>query len=792
MKSILQQLKGHVAAALDVAFGEDAAGVDPLVKAAGDPKFGDYQANCAMGLAKRLQDKPRDIAQKIIDALSAAAHDMIDPPEIAGPGFINLRLKTEFLQAALASIPPAPADSDQSRDREGAVGTQDYATAGIEGKPLADARGSDQDRSSAENDVAADPRVGRDRLGIERVAPADRETVVIDYSSPNVAKQMHVGHLRSTIIGDTIARTIEFEGHEVIRQNHLGDWGTQFGMVILGFWHLCMAKHQIETIADFRRITVKLTSGEPADRLAILKERCAIHQQNLDGDPKGEKEFNPFIESLQNRTQMLPSLGDLVVLYKYVSTVESAAKGIDDEKLIIHHDHWGNRHVSTLSRHIAAMLQGKTDRPNAQERKAWELARDATLDECDDLYVRLGVLLRKADACGESFYQPLLHEIEENGTRLKGVVDELRDRLTPDAERQGELRAICREDQGAICVFLENPDGTPAFKGSQGDPLPMIIEKSDGASLYSTTDIAAILYRISQRQKHPIELNTPRLREELDKLGGGLGATRILYVVGSPQKLHFEMLFATVRALGWTRPGDGSREVRLEHVTFGSVLGDNRKMLKTRTGENVKLKDLLDEGVQRAEAMVRESEADPDKRRGFDEDEIRQIAETVGIAAVKYADLCQNRNTDYVFSWNKMLALQGNTAPYMLYAYARIRSIYRKGAEAAHSAGGDEDFAIRHSPFAIALDAPAEWALALSILRLAETIDAVGETLLPNILCEYLYDLAGRFMSFYETCPVLQAPDEATTASRLRLCDLAARALKLGLGLLGIPTLERM
>jgi arginyl-tRNA synthetase len=225
--------------------------------------------------------------------------------------------------------------------------------------------------------------------------------------------------------------------------------------------------------------------------------------------------------------------------------------------------------------------------------------------------------------------------------------------------------------------------------------------------------------------------------------------------------------------------------VQLEHVSFGSVLGEDRKMLKTRTGENVKLKELLDEAVQRAEGLLRETEKDPAKRRGFGDEEIRRIAETVGISAVKYADLLQNRSTDYVFSWDKMLALQGNTAPYMLYAYARIRSIYRKGAESA-------DCSMLNSECSILLTHPAERGLGLSILRLAETVDAVADTLLPNILCEYLYDLAGRFMAFYESCPVLQAPDEAARASRLRLGELTARVLKLGLSLLGIPTLERM
>ena len=314
-------------------------------------------------------------------------------------------------------------------------------------------------------------------------------------------------------------------------------------------------------------------------------------------------------------------------------------------------------------------------------------------------------------------------------------------------------------------------------------------------------------YRINDFNKQPLRFHTEALPQALrgvnPQLGdrGGLGADRILYVVGAPQKLHFEMLFAVARALGWTRPGNRTTDVELQHIPFGSVLGEDRKMLRTRSGESVKLKDLLDEAVARAEKLVRETEADPDKRRGFTEDEIRNIAETVGIAAVKYADLSQNRNTDYVFSWDKMLAFQGNTAPYMLYAYARIISIYRKGAEAdgkhsvpgtPHSALSTQDSAGQTDKLPISVAAPAERALAMAILRLPEIIDAVADALLPNILCEFLYELAGRFMTFYESCPVLQAPDPATRSSRLALCDLTARALRLGLALLGIRTLERM
>ncbi len=732
-----------IASALTAAFGEPAAGVDPLVKRAGDPKFGDYQSNVAMGLAKKLGQKPRDVAQKIADALAAegpdghrdatdAAADMLEPPEVAGPGFINLRIRREFLERALADVPPAPEEEDATEPR---------------------------------SDGATKEQV-RDRLGVEAVAAAARQTVVVDYSSPNVAKEMHVGHLRSTIIGDTIARVLAFEGHEVIRQNHLGDWGTQFGKIILALWHLCMCRHQNESVDDLKRIADTLTaaSTSASERLALLKRRCEIHQENLNRDPDG-REFHAFIRSFE------PSFSVLLPAYQYVNAVESAAE--DTDLRVSNPGADESYHLSAVSRHVAAILQGKTAVDNEQELEAWRRAKDATMRDCGELYRRLGILLTDADVCGESFYDPL----------LPGIVEEVRTALAiPQTDPQSGLSAVSRLDQGAVCVFLEKPDRSPAFKGPQGDPLPMLIQKSDGASLYATTDLAAILYRVHHPREHAISVHSKQLREKLDELGG-LGADRIIYVVGAPQTLHFQMFFPTAHALGWTKQGE--RFVQLEHVAFGSILGQDRKMLRTRTGENVKLKDLLDEAVDRAEALLRESEADPQKRRGFGDAEIMRIAETVGIAAVKYADLCQNRNTDYLFSWDKMLALQGNTAPYLLYAYARIRSIYRKGAESNQSA-------IRNPRSAILLTHPAERALALAILQLPETIESVAENLMPNYLCEYLYDLAGRFMAFYEECPVLRAPDERTAASRLRLCELTARALKLGLGLLGIDTLERM
>jgi len=693
VKSLLAQLRTHFEAALVAAFGEAGRGVDPLIKAAGDPKFGDYQSNVAMSLAKKLGQKPRDVAQKIVDALlaapiSAGFAEMCDTPEIAGPGFINLRLKTSFVQRTLAIVPPAP-----ETGRSGAA-------------------------------VLADPTLPTslafDRLGIEPVTDADRQMVVIDYSSPNVAKQMHVGHLRSTIIGDTLARVVECEGHRAIRQNHIGDWGTQFGIIL----------------------------EELYARGILPRGATSLSEEDWARLPKDPEELEVIYRS-GNAKMTDPGFAD-------------------------------------RARQAVTRLQGGAEAEN----RAWRAVAVESMRGVYRLYDRLGVMLQPAHTCGESFYNPL----------LPGVVEELRAALAPNRQSSSHavsgLSAVCREDRGAVCVFLEKPDGAPAFKGPQGDPQPMLIQKSDGAFLYTTTDLAGLAYRINDFIKQPIRFQTASLRQALrgvnPELGdcGGLGADRILYVVGAPQKLHFEMLFATARALGWTRPGNRTTEVELQHVPFGSVLGEDRKMLRTRSGESVKLKDLLDEAVARAEKLVRDTEADPDKRRGFSDEEIKNIAETVGIGAVKYADLCQNRNTDYVFSWDKMLALQGNTAPYMLYAYARIRSIYRKGAE--QSALSSQQPAGQAGQAAITLGEPAERALGMAILRLPETIDAVADALLPNILCEYLYDLAGRFMTFYESCPVLQAPDDVTRASRLVLCDLTARALKLGLALLGIRTLERM
>jgi arginyl-tRNA synthetase len=633
MKPIVSQLEQYFHEALVKVVGAEAGEVDPLIRPSTDPKFGDYQSNVAMGLAKRLGRKPREIAQQVVDALQAgpAVAELCEPFEIAGPGFINIRLSSQALAARLSEIPPA-------------------------GEP--------------------------DRLGIEPAAAP--QTVVVDYSGPNIAKEMHVGHIRSTIIGDSIARVLEFGGHRAIRQNHIGDWGTQFGM-------LC----------------------------AFVKETMPAALERP--------------EELQIR--------DLEGFYRQ-------ANARDKEDAAFHER--ARAEVVALHNHEESTL------------RAWRAVVEASRRNYTPIYERLGVGLRREDERGESFY----------ADRLPEVVKELAERF--GGEQAARARASggmsVEESDGALCVFHWDANGAPVFKNPEGKPFPLIIRKSDGAFLYATTDLAAMRFRV-----------------------GELGTDRIIYVTDARQALHFQMVFATARAAGWTHRRDAGAtptgkmpvpqgEVELDHVTFGSILGEDRKPLKTRSGENVKLAELLDEAVGRAETLIRGNEADEAKRRGFTEVEIHDIAEAVGVGALKYADLSQNRQSDYVFSWDKMLAMEGNTAPYLMYAYARIRSIYRKGGEVA---GTD-------TASAITLGEPAERALSLQILRFAEIVEGVAKGLRINVLTDYLYELSGLFMKFYESCPVLAADTPQQRASRLRLCDLAARTLRIGLDLLGIRVVERM
>lgn len=600
MKSLLEQISQRMYGAI-AQMGVEG---NPLVRPAQDEKFGDYQSNCAMGLAKQLGQKPRDVAAALVGNLQI--DDMCEAPEIAGPGFINFRLKPAFLASALAAIPAKAADTP-------------------------------------------------DRLGIDT---ADRsETVVVDLSSPNLAKEMHVGHLRSTVIGDCIARLLEFQGHTVHRENHVGDWGTQFGMLVA---HLRHVRPEVIDRPDDLEIT---------DLESFYVEAKA----RFDADEAFRKESRDTVVALQQ--------GDPTT------------------------------------------------------RRIWQAFCDESLRHCHAIYDRLDVKLTDR---GESYYTELMEEVVARLERIKG---------------EGGLGGRVADSEGALCVFLDG------FKTREGERLPMIVRKSDGGFNYATSDLATIIHRIET-----------------------LGAKRIIYVVGIAQKQHFEMLFAAVRLLGWA--GD---DATLIHCGFGNMLAEDGRPFKTREGGTVKLKTLLDDAVARARKVVEKAKQEQGGRTpDIDESQIERIAETVGFSAIKYFDLQHALNSDYRFSPDTMLAMEGNTAPYMLYAYARIRSIGRKAGIELDALPAGVGIEFTH---------PTEIALGKALLRFAESLDTACTDLRPNVLTDYLYDLAKTFSRFYDKkqgVRVIDATPERVRLSRLRLCDLTARTLKLGLSLLGINTLEQM
>jgi arginyl-tRNA synthetase len=585
------ELERRLSAALAEATGEQAPAI---VGPSKRPELGDYQANGVMAVAKGLRTNPRELAAKV--AAAADLSDLAEPPEVAGPGFINIRLRADFLAARAAEA-------------------------------LED-----------------------DRLG---APPAERpRTVVVDYSAPNLAKEMHVGHLRSTIIGDALARTLDFLGHRVIRQNHVGDWGTQFGML-----------------------------------MAYLDSHTREYQQKTD-----------VITNIKG-----VHINDMEAFYRN-------AKQLFD----------GDAEFAEASRRYVVALQ----RGDQHCRELWEVVFSSSLFHCDKVYRRLGIEFEPDEIRGESAYNEDLP------------------RVVADLAAAGLLS----ESEGARCVFLEQ------FKGKDGEPLPVIVQKSDGGYLYATTDLAAIRYRVGQ-----------------------LGADRVLYVVDARQSLHFQQIFAVARAAAFA--GEG---VSLEHVAFGTMQGEDGRPFRTRTGGTVKLMDLLDQAVERAERVVREKNPD------LSEEQVRRTAETVGVGAVKYADLAQHRASDYVFSFDRMLSLDGNTAPYMQYAYARIRSIRRKG-EGMGVAGAEGGQRLVECGLA----ETQERQLALKLGQFPETVQSVADECLPHLLCAYLYDLAVAFTGFYENCPVLKS-DEPTRSARLALCEATARTIRGGLKLLGIETLEQM
>ena len=585
VKSFKQLLNQVVSDSLARVSGID--GPDAHVITASRPEFGDYQANGVMALAKQLKTNPRQIAQAVVEDLENQELAWIDKLEVAGPGFINVHL------------------NDQDLLERG-------ATALAEVKNLLP-------------------------------EPAQEQRIVVDYSSPNLAKEMHVGHLRGTIIGDCLVRVLESCGHQVIRQNHVGDWGTQFGMLITYMQEVSQGQSDIP------------------NKLADLESFYRDAKERFDNDAD----------------------------------------------------------FATRARQAVVKLQGG----DAEHLQAWEQFIDESLRHCEAVYEKLGVTLKRDDLDAESRYND----------KLAGIIEQLRE------------KQLLTEDEGAQCVFL------PQFVGKEGEPLPVIVQKSDGGYLYSTTDLAAIQLRAEE-----------------------LKADRSLYVVDARQSLHFQQVFAVARAAGMA-----DEKLSLEHIAYGTMMGSDGRPFKTRSGDTVKLSELLDEAVRRAFDLV--SEKNPE----LEETERQTIAERVGIAAVKYADLSKNRTSDYVFDWSTMLSFDGNTAPYMLYAYARIKSILRK--QDNDPSADQNKGAMRLS----SIDAPEERMLLMKILQMPEIVQMVADDCYPNQLCNYLFELAGIFMRFYESCPILKAEAELRE-SRLALASLTAETLKQGLSLLGIEPLERM
>ncbi|EBB7665286.1 arginine--tRNA ligase [Salmonella enterica subsp. enterica serovar Typhimurium] len=556
------------------------ADCEPQVRQSAKVQFGDYQANGMMAVAKKLGMAPRQLAEQVLTHLDLSG--IASKVEIAGPGFINIFLEPAFLaeqvQQALAS----------------------------------------------------------DRLGVSQPT---RQTIVVDYSAPNVAKEMHVGHLRSTIIGDAAVRTLEFLGHHVIRANHVGDWGTQFGMLIA--W---LEKQQQENAGDMA--------------LAGLEGFYRDAKKHYDED-------EAFAERARN----------------YVVKLQSG---------------------------------------DTYFREMWRKLVDITMTQNQITYDRLNVTLTRDDVMGESLYNPM----------LPGIVADLK------------AKGLAVESEGATVVFLDE------FKNKEGDPMGVIIQKKDGGYLYTTTDIACAKYRYET-----------------------LHADRVLYYIDSRQHQHLMQAWTIVRKAGYVPDS-----VPLEHHMFGMMLGKDGKPFKTRAGGTVKLADLLDEALERARRLV--AEKNPD----MPADELEKLANAVGIGAVKYADLSKNRTTDYIFDWDNMLAFEGNTAPYMQYAYTRVLSVFRK-------ANIDEQ-ALASAPVIISEDREAQ--LAARLLQFEETLTVVAREGTPHVMCAYLYDVAGLFSGFYEHCPILSAENDAVRNSRLKLAQLTAKTLKLGLDTLGIETVERM
>ena len=562
-----------------IAAGADAQ-CEALVRQSGKVQFGDYQANGIMPVAKKLGLNPREFAQSVLD--KAELQDIAEKTEIAGPGFINIFLKDTWLADNI-------------------------------------------------NRAVQDPKLG--------VHNPEKQTVVVDYSSPNVAKEMHVGHLRSTIIGDAVVRTLEFLGNHVIRANHVGDWGTQFGMLIA------------------------------------------------------------YLEKMENEHASEMELSDLEAFYR------AAKKHYDEDPVF-----------AEKARNYVVKLQSGDE----YCRTMWQKLVKITMQQNQHNYDRLNVTLTDKDVMGESLYNPM----------LPGIVEDLK--------KQG----LAVEDDGALVVYLDE------FKNKDGDPMGVIVQKKDGGFLYTTTDIAAAKYRYETLKAH-----------------------RALVFSDTRQSQHMQQAWLITRKAGYVPDS-----FQLEHKNFGMMLGKDGKPFKTRSGDTVKLADLLDEAIERAGVLISQ------KSTALSEQEKADVIEAVGIGSVKYADLSKNRTTDYVFDWDNMLSFEGNTAPYMQYAYTRIRSIFNRSQIALSEVEQAQ----------LSITDEKERALAIKLLQFEEAVQVVGKEGTPHVLCAYLYELAGVFSSFYEHCPILNNDDQKVKLSRLKLALLTERTLKQGLDLLGIKTVEKM
>lgn len=648
-------------------------GVDPapyigMIRPSQDPKFGDFQANFAMPLGKKLGKSPRDVAATVVGRLEY--EDFLEPPEIAGPGFINLRVKT-------------------SRIAE-----------------LAQSEALDE------------------RLGVEKKARPRK--VVLDYSAPNVAKPLHVGHIRSTMIGNSLSRILRFLGDDVVSDNHLGDWGTQFGMIFYGYRNFLDAKAYAEApvdeLARLYRLTRRLVDYYAAKKsldglandVATVERALETQKKTLldaresgaDKDvlKKANRERDRLAKALESAREKLTDAEEKIAAAEKDSDFIKLAAGRETVGEDVHNE------TSKLHRGDPANLA------------LWNQIIPQCRVEVDKIYDRLGV--KFDETLGESFYN----------SRLAPLVERLKS------------EGIARETEGAVGIFFPDQEA------------PMLIQKRDGAFLYATTDLATLEYR--RDAYHP---------------------DAILYVVDFRQAHHFEQLFEAAKFLGMGN-------VELCHVKFGAVLGDDGKPFKTRAGDAVGLKSLLDEAESRAYEIVKNNNANRQENERFSEEEMRETSRRVGIGALVYADLSQNRDSDYVFSFDKMLAMNGNTATYMQYAYARVRSIFARGGV---------DVGVLRREFAdgrrvLTLDAPEERALAFELVNFQNALENVARDYRPNFLTSYLYELANRYSSFFEKCPVLKAKDDGVRANRLFLCDLTARTISLGLRLLGIETVERM